>query len=200
MKIALDLDGVLADLHRAVVEHSHYTVEDFEQFGEWDDFDRFWATAGTVWDEHYREIDPINPHIAQDVSFIGRNHTVDIVTNTAGSDEAAQVWLDDHDVPYNAFVRPPADEYKDALDYDLFIDDNPYLAGDVSLLYLRDRQWNQSVRGSGEYFYHSYEDSYIESEGFPSGHIGTDDPWVVRVPGLAAVGLDLIIDEVRNES
>lgn len=193
MKIALDLDGVLADLHAAMVADTSYTRSDFEQ---WDkpNYDRFMRDAARVWNDTWDVIDPVEPHIGSKTEALNSEHTVDIVTNTAGSDESVRQWLDKHNVSYESIVHPRAHGYdKPDLDteYDCFIDDKPDMAGSVSMLYLRDQRWNQRVRGSGEYLYHSYESSYVDSEGYPDGHFDSDAPCVVRVTSLADVLFDI---------
>jgi len=191
VRVALDLDGVLADLNAQMLRQTRYTAEDFKTFGEWDDFEHFYSEAGRVWQKHWHEIEPVEPQLGLKVEQLASNHTVDIVTNTAGEDRYAKAWLQSHDIPYEDFVRPPEDGYKDAMDYDVFIDDNPYLCGDVPVQYLRHQPWNDRERGNGQYIYHSYERSYVDSEGLPTGHFDNETPWVVRVTGLSDVLYDL---------
>lgn len=209
MKVALDLDGVLADLHAKMVPHTKYSYEDFHTFGEWDDFEHFYSEAARVWKKHWHEIEPVEDSLSHKVAQLAANHEVDIVTNTAAEDRYAKAWLHQQEIVYEDFVRPPEYGYKDALDYDLFIDDNPYLCGDVPVQYVVDQPWNQTERGSGNYLYYSYEESYVESEvcraerdstvGNPQVTEGplkpdpfrSDAPWVIRVNGLDDVLYDL---------
>lgn len=191
MKIALDLDGVLADLHGAMVEHTDFTDADFEQ---WDkpNYNHFMSEASRVWSEHWDDIPPVEPALEYKTAQLAADNHVDIVTNTAGPDPAIEQWLDKHDIVFESIVRPYSDgKDKHHLDYDLYIDDKPSMAGQVSILYIRDRTWNQTVRGDGEYLYHSYEPSYIESEGYPSGHFMSQLPWVIRVTSIADVLQDI---------
>lgn len=194
MKIALDLDGTLADLRGAMISHSSYDDSDFEQW-EKPDFSLFLSEASTVWDDYWWDVQPVEPYLHEKTKMLSGDHHVDIVTNTVGSNEVTQKWLDKHDICYEDVVRPSTvGASKSELDYDVYIDDKPSMAGTVSLLYIPDRQWNQDVRGlSGahDYLYHSYEPSFVESEGFPSGQTATSAPHVIRVTDLHDVVYDL---------
>jgi hypothetical protein len=202
MKIALDLDGVLADLQHTMIEETTYTSSDFQQ---WDkpDYNHFMSEASRVWSDLWDDIPPVEDHLDIKTDILHQSYHVDIVTNTAGPDEAITQWLDTHGIVYGSIVRPYSQSCdKQHLDYDVYIDDKPGMAGTVRTLYLRDRFWNQSERGhgprdggsNGDYIYDSYEDSYIDSEGFPENHIESDVPNVVRVTNLH----DVIHDLERN--
>jgi hypothetical protein len=192
MKIALDLDGVLADLNGAMVEYTAYEPEDFEQ---WDkpEYDVFRREAERVWTEHWNNIRPMEANLEQTVELLTADHTVDIVTNTVGEERYVKAWLQRQGITYNRFVHT---EMMDGIDkpdlnYDMYIDDKPAMAGQVDVLYIPDRKWNQTIRGDGHYLYHSYEPSYINSEGLPSHTFNDGVPDVVRVTGLLDVIHDL---------
>jgi hypothetical protein len=194
MKIALDLDGVLADLQDAMIAETEYTERDFEQWAK-PNYNFFLSEASRVWSEHWNDIEPVDENVAEHVEHIREDHTVDIVTNTAGPNEYVEMWLNEHSIGYNDIVRPyVVGGDKHDLEYDAYVDDKPDLAGRVNLLYLRDRSWNQSIRGMNgpsQYLYHSYEDSYVDGEGYPNGHFDSTVPYVVRITGLEDVVDDL---------
>lgn len=191
MRIALDLDGVLADLQSSMIEQTIFTQSDFEQW-EKPKYNHFMSEASRVWDG-WESISSVEHNIDMKTAQLAADHHVDIVTNTAGSDDVIEQWLDTHGVQYESIVRPYArGGDKPDLDYDCYIDDKPGMAGEVDVLYLRDQRWNQSIRGDGQYLYYSYEQSYVESEGplETDPHVG-HGPWVIRVTGLDDVIEDL---------
>lgn len=188
MKIALDFDGVLADPHEMMLDHRGVSDGDFEQWQN-DDHEAFVEAMLNVWDEHRVKVPPVEDNIGSKVGQIYVDHDVDIVTNTLADEEVVREWLDRHNVPYDDIVKNPTGTDKSELDYDVYIDDNPNLAGEVDVLYLYDRRWNQTERGLGQYIYHSYEPSYLEAEGkrTDAGSV----PKVIRVPSLRHVANDL---------
>lgn len=192
MRVALDLDGVLADLQNKMIQETRYTDSDFEQW-EKPDYNHFMSEASRVWREHWDEISSVEHNIDMKTEQIAQDHHVDIVTNTAGPDVAIEQWLGKHGVQFESIVRPYSEGCdKPDLDYDLYIDDKGAMAGEVGVLYLRDRFWNQDVRGSGQYLYYSYEDCYVNSEGpLKPDPFRSDAPWVIRVTGLDNVLYDL---------
>jgi 5'(3')-deoxyribonucleotidase len=194
LKLALDLDGVLADLQSAMVEHTAYCQQDFEQW-EKPNHNTFLSEASYVWSDYWQEIEPVEKHLSTKTGELSQQFEVDIVTNTVGSNDVVEQWLSKHGVVYEELVRPYSlGTDKQHLDYDVYVDDKPSLHGTVPLLLLRDRRWNQTIRGGiGEqqYFYYSYEPSYIEVEGTPEKSIiemsEAYDPYVVRITGLRDV-------------
>lgn len=192
MRIALDLDGVLADLQHTMIEETKYTSDDFEQWSK-PDYNFFMQEASRVWREYWQDIPPVEDRVELTTAQLAADHHVDIVTNTAGPDDAITKWLDKHGVYYEEIVRPYSHGCdKPDLDYDAYIDDKPTMAGAVDVLYLRDQRWNQSVRGSGQYLYYSYEDCYVESEGpLKPDPFRSDAPWVIRITDLDDVLFDL---------
>lgn len=185
MRIALDLENVLADI---------LEEEDFEQWGFDSDrvFSHFMDVSHDAWAVNWEHIEPTEPNLSETVDRIrSLGYTVDLVTNRDGVDDQIQMWLDKYDISVNAFRSNPAGTRKSELDYDVYIDDNPLMAGEAQMLYIYDQPWNQHVRGSGQYIYHSYEPGYIESEDIPTGQFESDAPWVVRVTSLRDVLYDV---------
>jgi len=191
MKIALDFDGVLADLIGAIRQHTDYDGD----LNEWqkDDPDEFFDAVRSVYSGEIDNVSVVNEFDYMFVNDLQNDgHTVDIVTNTLASDEFVEQWLDSQHISYNDIVR--AKDHgcdKKDLSYDCYIDDKPMMAGDVSVLYLMDQPWNQHVRGDGEYIYHSYEKSWLESEELPTNQFATDAPHVIRVESVGHVRNDI---------
>ena len=191
MNIALDLDGVLADLHSAIVQHTDYTVEDFKTYGQWDDKQHFYDEAARVWTEETQSVTPTESNIGWMTVALGHEHDIDIVTQTIAPNDVVEDWLDTYGVEYSDIVRPPDGKYKDILDYDAFIDDNPYLAGDVDVHYLIDQPWNQQIDQDDGYRYWEHSSRFDEHGPRPSAKFRPIKPWVIRVPTLATVVRDL---------
>ena len=137
MRIAVDLDGVLADtmvtfcriLNRR--HSSQLTVESFISWNAWETAhitkDEFYRTLDEAWFD-WKTIPPTEQNIAEKIGQIHQFGRVDIVT--ARSRETvphATLWLRRYQVPYDAFVRTESTKSKVNLDYDLFIDDSPDL-------------------------------------------------------------------------
>lgn len=191
MRIALDLDGVLADLHGAMIQRTPYTQSDFEQ---WDkpNYNTFVHEASRIWSNHWDEISSVEHNVDMKTAQLARDHHVDIVTNTVGPNDSVEKWLDKHGVQFESIVRPYNHGGDKAdLDYDAYIDDKPGMAGNVAVLYLRDQLWNQHVRGDGDYLYYSYEDDHPATEPLTADPFASDAPWVIRITGLDDVVTDL---------
>ena len=190
MNIALDLDGVLADLHSAIVQHTDYSVEDFKTYGQWDDKEHFYTEAERVWTDETWSVEPTESNIGWMSVALNKHHDVDIVTRTVAPDDVVETWLDEYGVEYGSIVRPPDGEYKNSLEYDVYIDDNPYLAGEVDVQYLIDRPWNQTIPAEDDCIVWNYTPSFTPGPR-PSERFDVIKPWVIRIPTLADVVRDL---------
>jgi len=147
LRIALDLEGVLADTHTQALEISDWLEpHHFSDFGFdddelgplLDDFERVW--------QDWSRIEPHEDDIAGVVADLATCGHVDVVTNTPGASDDVLNWLEYYGVldHIGRLVMPGPGTYKEELDYQVYIDDNPYLWGLVPLLYLPDRQWNET--------------------------------------------------------
>ncbi len=161
LKIAVDLDGVLAEsmlvwCEKANKEFSlHMTMEDLDSWSSWKRFpisrDDFYRILDKSWDE-WMTIPATEPEIAERVAKIEKFGDLDIVTGRSKSTvEAAKHWVDNHKIRYRRFVRVLGWRDKILLDYDVYIDDAPDLMPLISrsptawgILY--ERPWNRSVR------------------------------------------------------
>lgn len=160
MRIAVDLDGVLADTMVTfcrILNQRHSSQLTLESFISWN----AWETARITKDEFYRTLDeawfdwmtipPTEQSIAKKVSRIHRFGSVDIVTGRSlETVPHATLWLRRYQVPYDAFVRTESTKSKVNLDYDLFIDDSPDLMallatklGSNGILYTQ--PWNRDA-------------------------------------------------------
>jgi 5'(3')-deoxyribonucleotidase len=160
LKIAVDLDGVLAEsmlvwCGRANKEFgTRLRMEDIDSWSWWKrtpiSKDDFYRILDESWDE-WQEIPPTEPEIARKVARIEKFGDIDIVTGRSKRTvEAARSWVDSQKVRYRRFVRVLGWRDKIFLDYDVYIDDAPDLMPLISrsptawgVLY--ERPWNQSV-------------------------------------------------------
>ena len=161
LKIAVDLDGVLAEsmlvwCERANKEFGlHLSMEDLDSWSSWKKFaiskDDFYRILDESWDE-WLEIPPTETEIAEKVAQIERFGSIDIVTGRSKRTvEAARSWVDNQEIRYSRFVRVLGWRDKILLDYDVYVDDAPDLMPMISqsptawgVLY--ERPWNRSVR------------------------------------------------------
>ncbi len=160
LKIAVDLDGVLAETMVAWCRKAneelgtHLTIEDLDTWASWKKVgiskDDFYRILDETW-ETWEEIPSTETNIAEKVAKIESTGSVDIVTGRSKRTvEAARNWLADQGVRYRRFVRVLGWRDKVFLNYDVYIDDAPELMPLVSrsptawgILY--DRPWNRDV-------------------------------------------------------
>jgi uncharacterized protein len=160
LKIAVDLDGVLAESMLVWCERAnrefgtHLKMEDLDSWSSWKKYqiskDDFYRILDESWDE-WLEIPPTEPEIAEKVAHVEKFGELDIVTGRSKRTlQAARNWADNQKVRYRRFVRVLGWRDKILLDYDVYIDDAPDLMPLISrspkawgILY--ERPWNRSV-------------------------------------------------------
>ncbi len=160
LKIAVDLDGVLAETMFAWCKRAneelgtHLTTEDLDTWASWSKIgikkDDFYRLLDEVWDT-WEDIPPTESRIAEKVAKVEELGDLDIVTGRSKRTvEAARKWLDHYRVGYRRFVRVLGWRDKVFLNYDVYIDDAPELMPLISrggrawgILY--DRPWNRDV-------------------------------------------------------
>jgi 5'(3')-deoxyribonucleotidase len=160
LKIAVDLDGVLAESMLVWCERANkefgtgLRMEDIDSWSWWKrtsvSKDDFYRILDESWDE-WSAIPPTEPEIAEKVARIEEFGDLDIVTGRSKRTlDAARNWVDSQKVRYRRFVRVLGWRDKILLDYDVYIDDAPDLMPLISrsptawgVLY--ERPWNRSV-------------------------------------------------------
>ncbi len=138
MRIAVDLDGVLADTIVPVcniLNHDRSSPLSVESFNQWN----AWEIAGITKDQFFRTLDeawfswekipPTEDDLAEKVGGLREFGVVDIVTGRSPATVApAKNWLKRHGIQYNSFVRAlNSTDGKTRLSYDVYIDDNAEL-------------------------------------------------------------------------
>ena len=160
LKIAVDLDGVLAESMLVWCERAnrefgtHLNMEDLDSWSSWSRFgiskDDFYRLLDESWID-WEQVPPTEPGVADKVARIEKFGDIDIVTGRSkGTEEAAKSWVENQKVRYRHFVRVAGWRDKIHLNYDVYIDDAPDLMPLVShsptawaILY--DRPWNRDV-------------------------------------------------------
>ena len=158
MKIALDVDGVLADVIESWLIYSNkirarISKDDITNWDFWKKFKinryDFYEELTTCW-TNWNSIPPTENNlsiITQNLSNFGQ---VDIVTaREISTDSFVKNWLKLHDVTYQNYVSVIDGPMKADLDYDIFIDDSPLNA--IKFLkrkkkvFLYSQPWNQHI-------------------------------------------------------
>jgi hypothetical protein len=159
LRIALDLDGVLADLHSVLLEESSEIVNrriTADMISRWDIIDSLKpglaSSYFSAWDDHELEhISPYEANVGPLVDHIREVGPVNIVTAHAESSRRSiERWLALDRVGYGRLVLMCKGNGSHKLTvggkYRVFIDDNPNLAqsapGDILVL-LYSQPWNQ---------------------------------------------------------
>ena len=160
LKIAVDLDGVLAESMLVWCELANkefgtrLRMEDLDSWSSWKKFaiskDDFYQILDESWDE-WQKIPPTEPELAEKVARIEKFGDLDIVTGRSKRTvDAARSWIDNQKVRYRRFVRVLGWRDKILLDYDVYIDDAPDMMPLISrsptswgVLY--ERPWNKNV-------------------------------------------------------
>lgn len=149
MKVALDVESVLADSNEAALQSTDKLDRDVLMNG-WDFSGEQWmiymGVTDAVWRHKPEMIPPEEPALAEYVDEIREEHEVHILTGRMHVDEQVVWWLDEHGIEYDSFeaTYAPKHEY----DFDVFIDDNPKMFGNCRLL-LRHQPWNSHLDAEG---------------------------------------------------
>ena len=157
MKIALDVDGVLADVIESWLSYNNKIRPTISksQISEWDfwknhDINKFdfYNELSICW-KSWENIPPTENNIASATKQLSNIGTVDIVTARDDSTHNdVKNWLKLHNIDFNNYVGVLEGVEKSKLDYDIFIDDSPLNAksmleqGKSVILY--SQPWNLS--------------------------------------------------------
>lgn len=158
MKIALDVDGVLADVIeswllfsnkiRPIISKNDVTNWDFWKKFKINRYD-FYKELSLCW-KNWDSIPPTENNlstITQNLSNLGQ---VDIVTaREISTDSFVKHWLKLHDITYQNYVSVIDGPMKADLDYDVFIDDSPLnvikFLKHKKNVFLYSQPWNQHI-------------------------------------------------------
>lgn len=164
MKIALDHDSTIAATGDVAFEligpdAEGCTYDDvvswewgLETFGT----ARYLSAMWHAWTLRPLDVPLMDKTVVETANELFDNHEVHIVTahpDQMGISEGKKEWLEHHGIEYDEFHVVPTDSTKAALNYDVYIDDKPYLPEKVNqtnpknLVFVRDHPYNRDVPG-----------------------------------------------------
>ena len=158
MKIALDVDGVLADVILSWLNYNNSIRQEIKkhEITDWDfwkkfEIDRydFYTELSSCW-KNWSSIPPTEENLASITKNLSDIGQVDIVTaRERSTDSFVKNWLKHHDISYDNYVSVIDGPMKADLDYDVFIDDSPLNAlkflQNKKKVILYSQPWNQHI-------------------------------------------------------
>lgn len=158
LKIALDVDGVLADVIeswliynnkiRPIISKDNITNWDFWKKFKINQYD-FYEELASCW-KNWSSIPPTEDDLSIVIQNLSKFGQVDIVTaRDLSTDPFVKNWLNLHNISYQNYVSVISGPMKADLDYDIFIDDSPLNA--IKFLehkkdvFLYSQPWNQHI-------------------------------------------------------
>jgi uncharacterized protein len=183
LRIALDVDGVLADVIASWIFYNNKIRPTIlkSQISEWDfwknhgikKFD-FYSELSICW-ESWKNIPPTESDIASATTQLSNIGNVDIVT---ARDESTHIyvknWLKFHKIVFKNYVGVTEGIEKSRLDYDIFIDDSPINAksmlaqGKSVILY--SQPWNESFEDYRATRIHKLKNAILEIDKMINGN------------------------------
>ena len=134
MRLALDMDGVLADVIESWLLYSNKIRRPLckQDITEWDFWKRygidrfdFYGELSLCWND-WKSIPPTEQGLSRHTKELSRVASVDIVTaREKATDPFVKEWLEFHRISYENYVSVLDGPMKADLDYDVFIDDSP---------------------------------------------------------------------------
>lgn len=146
------MEGTLADVHSLFIREynqrsgNNYTVKDIQNYdfkGVDISLEEFLRDTDLHWKEKWNEIRPTEKDLSRKINRLKEaQFKIYVVTSREGCEKEMKNWLRREGIPYRDFV---VEFKKHTLDHDIYIDDNPKLAGKAENLILYNRPWNQEV-------------------------------------------------------
>ena len=158
MKIALDVDGVLADVIVSWLNYNNSIRQEIlkSDITSWDFWKKFqinrydfYRELSMCW-KNWHSIPPTEKNLSNMTKNLSNLAQVDIVTaREKSTDSFVKAWLDYHKISYDNYVSVIDGPFKSTLDYDFFIDDSPLnalqLIKNKKKLFLYSQPWNQHI-------------------------------------------------------
>ena len=158
MKIALDVDGVLADVIKSWLNYSNSIRPEIfkHDITDWDFWKKFkinrydfYSELSSCW-KNWNSIPPTEENLSSVTKILSNIGQVDIVTaRERSTDSFVKNWLDHHKIFFDNYVSVIDGPMKADLDYDVFIDDSPlnamkFLKHNKKVI-LYSQPWNQHI-------------------------------------------------------
>jgi hypothetical protein len=161
MKIALDVDGVLADVIKSWLDYNNnrrkiITKNEITEWDFWKKFDikpdQFDDELSLCW-KSWENIPPTENNLSNAVYKLTNLGTVDIVTARERSTNTyVKNWLKTYNIHYHQYVSVENGQKKAELDYDVYIDDSPINAEKIvnvrKNVLLYSQPWNLTINDS----------------------------------------------------
>lgn len=175
LKIALDVDGVLADVIESWLEYNNKirNIIVKTQISEWDfwkdhNIDKydFYNELSICW-KSWHKIPPTEDKLSQATTKLANIGVVDIVTaRDEFTHNYVKDWLKFHKVKYRDYIGVREGKEKSRLDYDVFIDDSPNNASNMleagKSVILYTQPWNTSFHDPRAQRIHKLESAITE--------------------------------------
>lgn len=158
MNIALDVDGVLADVIVSWIEQNNKIRKPLlkQDIISWDfwktlkiDRFQFFDELATCW-KNWIDIPTTEENLSNTTRMLSEIARVDIVTaREKSTNQYVKNWLELHEISYTNYVSVAAGSMKANLNYDVFIDDSPlnaleFLRNKKKML-LYSQPWNRNL-------------------------------------------------------
>lgn len=150
-RLALDIDGTLAKTVETYIDEildqtiEKENIENYDLSGVPANLEHFLKYSDQIWLQRPDLIKPCDMRPDQATAKLSEFYEIDIITARPTAPDTIKLWLDTHHITYKNFLH--GIENKDELKYDLYIDDNPYLAKklDDDSIIVYDQPWNQHI-------------------------------------------------------
>jgi uncharacterized HAD superfamily protein len=154
LKIAVDVDGVLADVYSPIFQilGLPYTWKDVRKYDFFADLrvdkQAFWDAYKKLWSEKYTTIPLMEEDAPAIIAKLRQRYEVHILSSRPKEVFAGTVlWLKYKGIECDGIhlLPPKADKTRFLHNFQILVDDNPEFVRDARVI-LFDRPWNQGVK------------------------------------------------------
>jgi uncharacterized HAD superfamily protein len=152
--IAIDIDGVLADLYSPIFKELGLSLTS-EDVRSWNFFDElgvsrnaFWTVYKELWSNKYTTIPLVEEDAPATIAKLRQRYEVHILSSRPRETySGTMLWLKYKGIECDGIhlLPPKADKTRFLHNFQILVDDNPEFARDTRVI-LFDRPWNQGVK------------------------------------------------------